>query len=382
MKCQGGKGDVGRALALDRLLRSGFRVAVIAGVLFCLWVAVSGVYWVDEGAVAIHLRFGEVLGEGVQAVVPPGGPYLGFPDPIDQVITVPTAIQRLALDDEFWCGRANREGLRPGEDGSLITGDHNIVHGRWQVAFRVSPEGSAPLRFVQTLGSVDRARTFLRCVVQEALVTCIGQMSVDDFTKGAIDEQAVVLEAQRRLDDARCGLEIVDISRSAPPQVPFQVLDDFLAVNEAESAKLKAVENAWRERENSLNATAGVVFGDLVEALDARDQAQAQGDDQAASAAHRVAVERLESERLGGEASVILQDARSYRTSLVEGFRSRAERYDRLLPVWRTDRAILHDRLLWETWQDVLTGTVNAYYLPHSGSKTIYLHLQDSLNGL
>ncbi|MCF4115182.1 MULTISPECIES: hypothetical protein, partial [Dethiosulfovibrio] len=52
-----------------------------------------------------------------------------------------------------------------------------------------------------------------------------------------------------------------------------------------------------------------------------------------------------------------------------------------ILPSWRNDREIVEDRLIWRAWEKVLSGTVNSYYLP-PGEKRIYLHLQDSLNGL
>ena len=346
------------------------------GVAFFLWVMASGTYWVDEGTVAIQVRLGRLIMED-GGVVYPGGPYLAFPEPIDKVIHVPTAFQRISLDDSFWCGRMSRSGLVPGEDGSLITGDLNIVHGRWEVVFRVSPEGDRPIRFVRTVGYMDDAYRIVRSVVEQAIVYSVARTPVDDYTKGKMDDSSIIAISQELLDNLDCGLEIVDISRSSPPQFPFQVMDAFMAVNEAESEKLKAIENAWKERENLLNDCAGMAYRDLVESMGLIDPS-----DKAGSKANIDKVrEILDGGDLGGKAAVMIQEARIYRTEVVESIRARSERFDRLLPVWLSDGKSLQDRLFWEMWQNVLSGNINVYYLPE-GKKTIYLHLQDSLNGL
>ncbi len=368
--------DEVQARALERAIRSGGAILALLGVVFFVWVAASGTYWVDEGTVAIQVRLGRLMMED-GGVVYPGGPYLAFPEPIDKVIHVPTAFQRISLDDSFWCSRMSRPGLVPGEDGSLITGDLNIVHGRWEVVFRVSPEGDRPIRFVRTLGYMDDAYRIVRSVVEQAIVYSVAITPVDDYTKGKMDDSSIIAISQGLLDNLDCGLEIVDISRSSPPQFPFQVMDAFMAVNEAESEKLKAIENAWKERENLLNDCAGMAYRDLVESMGLIDPSGKVG-----SKANLDKVrEILDGGDLGGKAAVMIQEARLYRTEVVERIRARSERFDRLLPVWLSDGKSLQDRLFWEMWQNVLSGNINVYYLPE-GKKTIYLHLQDSLNGL
>ncbi len=365
--------DEAQARALEKSIRLAGRVLAFAGALFCLWVVLSGTYWVDEGTVAVHLRFGEIIGRGNNGVIKPGGPYPAFPEPVDRIVIVPTALQRISLEDGFWCGRGSRDGLRPGEDGSLLTGDLNIVHGRWQVMFRIPPEGDGAIRFVRSLGDMNRASLLVKSAAERAVVSVVGRTGVDDFTRGNIDEREMTILAQRFLDDLDCGLEILDMSRSAPPQYPFQAMDAFMAVNEAESAKLKAIENAWKERENMLNRVAGILHRELTEAIEVYD-------------GEGLSVKKeidalLDDDRLGGDASVLMQDARLYRTEVVEKIRGRSELFSKLLPTWLTDEKSLCGRLFWETWQEILSGNVNAYYLPRSGKKTIYLHLQDSMNG-
>ncbi len=368
--------DEVQARALEKAIRSGGAILALLGVVFFVWVTASGTYWVDEGTVAIQVRLGRLMMED-GGVVYPGGPYLAFPEPIDKVIHVPTAFQRISLDDSFWCSRMSRPGLVPGEDGSLITGDLNIVHGRWEVVFRVSPEGDRPIRFVRTLGYMDDAYRIVRSVVEQAIVYSVARTPVDDYTKGKMDDSSIIAISQGLLDNLDCGLEIVDISRSSPPQFPFQVMDAFMAVNEAESEKLKAIENAWKERENLLNDCAGMAYRDLVESMGLIDPSGKVG-----SKANLDKVrEILDGGDLGGKAAVMIQEARLYRTEVVERIRARSERFDRLLPVWLSDGKSLQDRLFWEMWQNVLSGNINVYYLPE-GKKTIYLHLQDSLNGL
>ncbi|MCF4152002.1 hypothetical protein L2W58_09355 [Dethiosulfovibrio sp. F2B] len=372
--------DILKARALDKLIRSGGRFFLVVGVLFCVYVALSGVFWVEEGTVVIHTRLGRILGTGSESVYVPGGPYWALPSPIDDKIVVTTNLQRLSLENSFWCDRLGGDGLVPGKDGFLITGDHNIVHGSWELVFQVSVEGDNPIRFLKSIGDMDRAKRLLSFMTEGALVCGIGSTSIDDFTRGNIDEKAILSLIRGRLKSLDCGIEVVDLSRSSQPQVPFQVVDDFLAVNEAESAKLKSIEDARRDRESLLQATAGTVFNELIEAID-RYEKKDSADSFLTGEKLETIYGLLDGERIGGNASIVINEAKLYKTEVVEEFRGRSERFEKLISSWKNDGAVVEDRLLWRTWEKILSGTVNSYYLP-PGKKRIYLHLQDSLNGL
>ncbi|WP_236103077.1 hypothetical protein [Dethiosulfovibrio faecalis] len=323
---------------------------------------------------------GRILGTGSESVYVPGGPYWALPSPIDDKIVVTTNLQRLSLENSFWCDRLGGDGLVPGKDGFLITGDHNIVHGSWELVFQVSVEGDNPIRFLKSIGDMDRAKRLLSFMTEGALVCGIGSTSIDDFTRGNIDEKAILSLIRGRLKSLDCGIEVVDLSRSSQPQVPFQVVDDFLAVNEAESAKLKSIEDARRDRESLLQATAGTVFNELIEAID-RYEKKDSADSFLTGEKLETIYGLLDGERIGGNASIVINEAKLYKTEVVEEFRGRSERFEKLISSWKNDGAVVEDRLLWRTWEKILSGTVNSYYLP-PGKKRIYLHLQDSLNGL
>ncbi|MCF4115233.1 MULTISPECIES: SPFH domain-containing protein [Dethiosulfovibrio] len=222
------------------------------------------------------------------------------------------------------------DGLVPGKDGFLITGDHNIVHGRWELVFQVSGNGDNPTRFVRSIGDMDRAKTLLSFMTEGALVCGIGSTSIDDFTRGNIDEKSILSLIRDRLKSLNCGIEVVDLSRAAQPQVPFQVVDDFLAVNEAESAKLKSIEDARRDRESLLQAAAGMVFNELIEAIDCYEKEDST-DDLGAGKSLKDIYALLEDDRIGGNASVVINESKLYQTEVVEEFRSRSERFEKLL---------------------------------------------------
>lgn len=74
----------------------------------------SNIYWVEEGQVAIHTRFGRILEKGNHCTVMPRGPYFALPYPIDRIIRIPTGIGKVAVDKAFWVEYGAPDGNAPG----------------------------------------------------------------------------------------------------------------------------------------------------------------------------------------------------------------------------------------------------------------------------
>ena len=378
--------------ALSDSLRGGFRA--LKAIMICLAVAfvLSGVYWVDEGTVAIHLRFGDVIGEPGQEVVPPGGPYFALPSPADEIIVVPTTMQVVPVERAFWFGESEFEqttsvgqrrirwALDPAWDGSLLTGDKNLVHGGWTVTFQVRhdrQEGSgldAPKLFAENVGSMERAWPMVTAVAEEAIVRVIARTRVDDFIKGRVDNQQVGILAQQALDRLRTGITITTISLR-DYTVPIAIRSDFQAVTQAESEKALEIEKAERARSVQLNAVAGTGYPEVLAALDAYERTRESGDTRKVEEADDRVSELLVSDIAGGKVAEIVGHAKVYRTKAVELVRGVAERFARLLELYKANPRILRQRQLQDTLEKILKGNVEKFYLPPGRSKTLYLDL-------
>ena len=259
-------------------------------VLLLIGYAFSGVFPVDEQEVAVRLRFGEIVGEDR---IYQQGWHFGLPVPIEDRVEVSTASQTVTVRDAFWyeltenqetLTRAERaqqitQPLNPEVDGSLLTGDANIVHGRFTAAFRVpGDDAEAVINFVQNVGDMDRARELVLAAVEQGAVYAAAQSTADDFINNA--ERVRILARQRAqqvLDAMQTGLRIDTLS--ATTDMPNAVIQAFNAVSEAESQRGKLIDEARQEATQTLGATAGEAaegLFDLVRAYELARSAQDQ----------------------------------------------------------------------------------------------------------
>ena len=369
-----------RSMAESLRLSFGLLRVIMIGMVVVF--ALSGFYDVDEGSVAVHLRLGSIRGEPGTQVVEPGGPYFALPSPIDEVLRVPTTLREVAVSEAFWFGGGSADAhvwraLTPGVDGSLITGDKNIVHGRWIVSYRVpydpkdADRREAPILFVHSVGSAQRADDIVRCAAEQAIVRVVSRTTVENFVRGDIDNDAIRACAQQTLDRLRTGI-LMDAVSQRTYTVPLRVLPDFQAVNKAESEKALSIENAARFRAETLNEVAGGNHEVLLDAIDEYSGAARAGDLPKARAAEQLVSRLLMSADVGGQVAEIISEAKTYRTEVVEYVRAAAGRFDRLVDQHEKTPRIIRDRMRRDAIQNVLSGDVETFYLP-PGDKVIYL---------
>lgn len=384
--------------ALTESLTVGFRFLKYVMIALLAAFALSGVYWVNEGDVVIHSRFGRILGEKGAEVVTPGGPYFALPSPIDKVVVIPTTLQDVAVDKAFWFWEAQEDKdkpleqrriawtLQPGWDGSLLTGDKNLVHGRWRVTYQViqgrrdSRGVQAARLFAVNVGSVDEAGRLVRTVAEQAIVQVVGHTRVGDFVRGKIDNTLIAEYIQKVLDGLHTGISIAAVSQQAYT-VPLAVLPDFQAVNKAQSEKALKIEEAERSRSMRLNMVAGSGFPKLLEAIDAYERSRGEGNRGEIEAADARIGRVLTSPDVGGSIAEIIGSAKAYRTQAVQFVKGAADRFSRLAGEHKANPRILENRLLQDTLEQVLSGDAKKIYLPPRDHKTIYLEMDRAAMG-
>lgn len=246
--------------SLADALRWSFAVLKWGMILVVVFYLFSNVFSVPSGYVAVRLRFGGVVGEGRDRVIQAGGLHFAFPYPIEEVILIKTSSQQIALSKEFWWeqqpnqpAEAPSRALKPDKDGSLLTGDANIVHARWTLTYGVSD----PVAFAMNVGDHETADNLVRAAAEEGIIMAVAQSTLDDVMRSTHDKAAIRTHAQATLDEMQTGLSITDDVSLKTPTIPGSVRQAYEAVLAAESQRGQAVEMATAERNTKLSETAG-----------------------------------------------------------------------------------------------------------------------------
>ncbi len=429
-----------RSLA-DALRITFFLLQIGMAVLIVLFL-VSGARKVNEAERGVRLTFGRIVSQDI-------GPGLHFswPFPVGEFLTVQTGQQSLELKRSFWFNLSARQenvpldklplignvGLIPGVDGSLITGDGNLIHAQFTVLYR-RDDPSAYLKNVYT----PDEETLVRVAVERAVVRVIAETPIDSLLQQgasvappaqpatpadpqaapetAPDPQSPPQEpaqpeavtptpapaapvlageslltgriralAQQTLDTAQSGIRIDQIAlRQLIPPLPTR--QAFANVQSMVAAAAKAVEDAEKEARERLNRVAGQAHQILLDRIDAYEQALALNDDQRAESiladidslleGRPVEIDgRRYDHALAGDASNRISSARQYRTEIVSSSRSDVERFRAKLEQYRSNPALLVSREWADAYISFLTNPMTSVMmLPHNADLELLLN--------
>ncbi len=199
-----------------------FKWVVLAIVLVIL---VSGIRTVEQGEVAIVLRFGKLTGDTREEQIHEPGLLFAFPYVIDEVITVPTGkVFELSVDTHYTSGVMSET---ISENGYCITGDNNIAVISTSVKYVVSD----PVAYALYTNDVQST---VKGIVSGAITEHVASVSIDSLLTGGKEAFVgdVIARSQATLDRLGCGVQItsLDIGSIAPPR---EVKSIFDSVNSA-----------------------------------------------------------------------------------------------------------------------------------------------------
>jgi modulator of FtsH protease HflK len=274
--------DIGfGAAAVLQAMKSSVKLLRWGLLLLLLIYLVSGVTVVGPNETAFVLRFGK-LQPGMHS----SGLLLALPEPIDEVVKVPTrSVQEIQLgawessslgqDSEqlppATNGRLFGGTLHPVRDGYTLTGDANIIRARFSVRYQVSDPVAYAL-------AVKDQPALLASVLYQAATVVIAQMTVDDVLASGLESlRAQTLRvAQEQLDRLGMGVLLLafEVHEIAPAQ---QVLPAFQDVVSARVESQTLIEQANSYRASELPAA-------KADAYRAKQDADAYGQDLVAKA--------------------------------------------------------------------------------------------------
>jgi membrane protease subunit HflK len=398
--------------ALADALRVTFAVLKVLMLVLAVVYLFSGVFKVKQTERAVQLRFGRILDDKGT------GLYLGLPFPIDTVVKVDVSLRKLELDKAFWFhvgpGEENQtaeqmagRALNPEQDGSMLTGDHSLVHARWSVSYQVVK----PEVYLRNVGSEAGADTLVRAAAEQGAIYAVAQLSADAAFRGESNEALATQRAQQILDAMDCGIRVTMTKQGF--LFPASVRDAFQAVTNAQNDRRRKIDEAQANAARQYSQAAGAAAEPLLHliqqydrALLERDQAAAdrlralRAHDQAAAdrlgtllAQDQAAADRLDtlfrnaflhsranphgeegqqltldvegkSYPISGDAAAIINQARADYNQVVKQAQVDQTVFDSYRPQYEHDPQLVLSRLWQQARQDILTGDIEKYVLP------------------
>ncbi|MFO0962777.1 MAG: SPFH domain-containing protein [Phycisphaerales bacterium] len=365
--------------SLAEALRLSYRVlqgAIVALVVVFLF---SGFQTVKEGQTGVKTFFGRIVGEpGMEQVVPGLQPF--WPYPAGEIVLLP---QKDAVDlgSEFWpslksnvpgkvltldeatSGASPTDPIRPGESGSLITADGDLVHARVTAEFVVEDS-------VRTLGELqpEKLRDIVRRALARGLVQTAAQYTLQEFLESRDQPPQVLRQrAQQALDAMKSGITLSSVVIT-DKVAPLAVRNSYSRVQEARVNATTSVNAAQGEAKTTLISMAGPEYPRLLEVIERYEAELTRGDLAAADRVLAELGERLEGRASAGETSAIIGRAQSYQETVRATLGKEARRLEGLVASYRENPVQLVRKLWLDALRDVIaSGTAEVFSTPADG---------------
>ena len=248
---------------------------------FTFW----GYFTVNPQEAAIVLRFGKITNVYTEDW------HWAFPYPVNRIVRIPRDRQVMMIK-AFWPNpsvnvptgeemAAMAQPIVPGRDGSLITGDANIIHTQWEIVYEISnPEkyfksclcpddpGSPDENMVNPLnGKVAGTRgpqTMLKSIFEDEIIKATAVQKVEDPLYKEVTKYQDKVE--KGISDALLTWDIGVILKSAllkDKTPPFSIVaafhDVINAEQQSESIKLKAKNYAVKAEQEALTESKNII---------------------------------------------------------------------------------------------------------------------------
>ena len=347
----------------------------------------SGFYQVGEQEAAVVTRFGKVVQDADGDAAREQGLHLGWPFPIDNVVKVPTNNRSLDINDAFvYEGEGAPRALNPERDGSLITGDANLVHARFTANYQITdpaafianfgdPDGTTPdVLTVQTPQGMARqvvertglqiAEALVRNMLEQGIVHAVASVTADQVIGFRFNADGAIRIAQRQLDELDAGITITTLNIRVP-EMPPSVRDAYSLVTQSEATRATLINEAESERTRLLGEAGGKAAlpvagrdGPLVTLLKEYELATSlndtdrleQLDEQLRDAFDNLEIVQDDTAYdLGGQTATIINEALIERNRISERIKTEAQTVRELADAYAADPQLFKER----RWQYV-----------------------------
>ncbi len=241
--------------------------------LVLVWLG-SGIFIVKPDEAGVVLRF------GAYTRTEDAGLHYHIPYPIETVVLPNVSRVRQAevgfrsthTSDGFQQGRAQAVD----DEGSMLTGDENIVNIQFNIQYNIKPDGAFDYLF-----NVTQPDAVVKKAAEAAMREVIGRTTLDSaLTGGRVEIQNKVTELlQNILDRYKVGVQVVAVQMQ-DVQPPKDVQEAFKDVASAREDKQRLINMAEAYRQDILPKAQGTA-AEIVNTAEAYKQtriAQAEGE--------------------------------------------------------------------------------------------------------
>ncbi|MFQ5805611.1 MAG: SPFH domain-containing protein [Phycisphaerae bacterium] len=386
--------------SLSQALRAGFNVLRVIMVVLLVAYFLSGWFQVNPGEQGVIVRFGKLRINDDESSPLAGTPVFGegwhasLPDPFDEKIRLsgqtfksriyafcfPLEEKDLAKElSDINLGEVvpQRQKLKPGVDGTMLSGDRNLSHGLFAIEYRI--EDAA--RFVQNVG--ERRAQFealLRRLAENAIVRTVAGIPVERVIRTQTDEvtgdftRSVKRRLSAELERLETGVSLVNVE--AKTVEPGRVREAFLDVTKAKSERKQKESQAEQEANRILSKTAGPrqKYGALLAAIEAYGAAQAtDAPEERLEELRRDIDEQLE--QAEGEVATRLRQAQARANQIRERVRQEYKLFVDYRDMYRKHPELTLARRWVQMRRTILTSEDNEiFFVPKAGEIEIIIN--------
>jgi len=385
-------------------LRVCFLILKFAMLLVIIYYVFSGIFSVKADHRAVIYRFGKPVSEGNERIKEPGGLHFAWPYPIDLVEHVPISEQVMDLPGSFWPAAIegheamteaetgmDKGPLNPENDGSLITGDANIVHAQFSVSYQITdvekyienrPRSTGEHRTKET-GIPQSVKSFIQSAAEQGMIFAVAQVKADEF----INQSNTVVglarsRAQKALDASKLGITIKSLTIKTV-DYPRSVKHSVTKVTTARQDMETALDKARGEGKRILQQTAGdahellnQLITDFELAIDAGNLEEAkQLQDQIDEAFSLLEIKNKEGKsiKITGMVSTIMSNAQKYARDIVSTTKRDKDNFEKLLPEYRANPRVFRERESQKLLDKIMSNPLVEKKLIHG---KLYLELR------
>ncbi len=337
--------------SLSDALISSFRILKGIMIVLMFLFVFSNVRSVDTSEQALQLRLGSLYD------VHDPGLVWAMPYPIDEIVPMPTKkSNELLINSHSFNRHASErgmplaviardatEGLDPVHDGALLTADAGLVHTQWKITYKIDDLRS----FVSIVegDNVETAESLIRSYIETVGVHVASELTAEEIIRTRLEyvRSEMKKRVNERLRAINSGIDVTQVEMYEPTP-PLQVRSSFDNAQMAENRQRAVIAQAEQARVKILNESAGAAYAELIEALDRRENAKAEGrslDDSQRE------IDRILNTLVEGSAGILLKEAGAQLSVLVGQIQSDVELYRTLLPEYESNPDLLIARL-WE----------------------------------
>ena len=319
-----------RALSFA-LKRSFFFIKALVFVL-AFGVIVSCIRQVEPGEQAVILRFGKVVLSSDGTTVRNPGFHWAWPYPIDEVVTIPVGESRTIRSSVGWPNMSDEDiygtdeiarnemvAIPPGEHGYTLTSDHNIIHVRATVKYRVSD----PVKYIFNF---ENASATLTNILDNAIIFASSRFNADEalYKNQEFFRETVENRVNTLIDRLGLGIKLEPMSiERVPPLTTKQFFDE--------------VQQSEQDQNKSINTARAYAQETMRQAV--------------------------------GDSNAVVSAAVGRSKNLVQSVEAEASYFKDQLPHYLANRDLYTRRFLIETMRDTLTSAQRVIYLPDNACK-------------